>query len=262
MGDPGSGHRPRRRFGQNFLHDTAVLRRMVASIRPKPGQAVVEIGPGKGALTVPLLEAAGRLVAVELDRDLVPLVKARCAGTGDLEVINTDALTVDFHALAAERGPLRVVGNLPYNVSTPILFHLLAASPDIVDLHLLLQREVVQRMAAPPGSKARGRLSVMVQYRCTVERLFDVPPGAFHPVPKVTSTFVRLTPHREPPVAVADEKALAAVVTAAFGGRRKTLRNSLKGIVDAEAMARAGVDPGRRAEELTLDEFARLAQCL
>ncbi|MBK1727148.1 16S rRNA (adenine(1518)-N(6)/adenine(1519)-N(6))-dimethyltransferase RsmA [Halorhodospira neutriphila] len=250
-------HRPRRRFGQNFLRDPAIVQRMVTAIAPRPGQALLEIGPGEGALTAPLLERLGALTAVELDRDLAAALRERL-GPG-LTVIEGDATTLDLAALAPAEGRLRVAGNLPYNVSTPILFHLLAAAERIEDLHLLLQREVVERMAAPPGSRVRGRLSVMVQYRCAVERCFNVPAGAFFPAPKVISSFVRLTPHRPLPVAARDEGVLQGLVAAAFAARRKTLRNSLRRWLSPAAIEAAGVDAGARAETLSVAEFVRLA---
>ncbi len=250
-------HRPRKRFGQNFLRDPSVIQRMVTAIAPRQGQTLLEIGPGEGALTEPLLERLGSLTAVELDRDLAPRLRERFGPA--LTVIEGDALELDPAGLAPAQGRLRVVGNLPYNVSTPILFHLLAAADTIEDLHLLLQREVVDRMVAPPGSRTRGRLSVMVQYRCRVERCFNVPAGAFFPAPKVMSSFVRLVPHRLLPAPAQDEAWLQEVVTAAFAGRRKTLRNSLKGRVAEAAFEAAGVDPGARAETLSVEAFVRLA---
>ncbi|MFW6380120.1 MAG: 16S rRNA (adenine(1518)-N(6)/adenine(1519)-N(6))-dimethyltransferase RsmA [Halorhodospira sp.] len=250
-------HRPRKRFGQNFLRDPAVIERMITAIAPRPGQALLEIGPGEGALTGPLLERLGQLTAVELDRDLAPALRERYGPA--LTVLEADALGLDPAALAPADGRLRVVGNLPYNVSTPILFHLLAAAEHIEDLHLLLQREVVDRMVAAPGSKTRGRLSVMVQYRCRVERCFNVAAGSFYPAPQVLSSFVRLRPHRPLPEPAQDEALLERIVTAAFGGRRKTLRNSLKGVVTPEAFTAAEVDPGQRAEALTVASFVRLA---
>ncbi len=252
-------HRARKRFGQNFLHDPAVIERIVAAIDPRPSQAVVEIGPGQGALTLPLLHRLGRLSVIELDRDLAGPLRERCAGAGELELHGADALRFDFSALAPGPHALRVVGNLPYNISTPLLFHLLAQAELIADMHFMLQREVVERLAAAPGGKDYGRLSVMIQYRCAVEPLFGVGPGAFHPRPRVDSTVVRLIPHAAPPVTVADEALLARLVAQAFSRRRKTLRNALEGLVEAEALAALGIDPRRRPETLTLAEFAALA---
>ncbi len=255
-------HRPRKRFGQNFLHDVSVIERIVRAIAPAPDQTLVEIGPGKGALTTALLPAAGALQAVELDRDLIPLLQANCRNLGALVVHSADALQFDFCALAAPEKKLRVVGNLPYNISTPLLFHLLEQIDCIADMHFMLQKEVVKRMAAGPGNGDYGRLSVMVQYRCRIEPLFTIPPGAFHPPPKVDSAFVRLTPHGTPPVKVDDEHCLYAVVTRAFGQRRKTLRNALKGLLDAEQIVACGIRPDLRPERLGLQEFAALSNQL
>jgi 16S rRNA (adenine1518-N6/adenine1519-N6)-dimethyltransferase len=251
--------RPKKRFGQHFLHDPGILRRIVEAIAPRPGERLVEIGPGEGALTLPLLAAAGALTAIELDRDLIEPLRAKAAGRGALEVIHADALAVDFTALAAG-APLRLVGNLPYNISTPILFHCLQHAAAIRDMHFMLQREVVERMAAAPGNKTYGRLSVMLQLRCTVELLLRVPPGAFRPPPKVDSAVVRLTPR--PAAALPDVAAerLERVVRAAFGQRRKTLANALAGVLDAAAIAAAGIDPRARAEQLPPPAFVALAR--
>lgn len=253
------GHRPRKRFGQHFLHDPGVIERIVAAIRPVPGDRLVEIGPGLGALTQPLLEATGDLDVVELDRDLLEPLRARCAGPGTLRIHHADALAFDFAALRAGGLPLRVAGNLPYNISTPLLFHLLAQSEHLRDLHFMLQKDVVDRMAANPGEEAYGRLSVMLQYRCRIEPLFVVGPGAFQPPPKVWSAVVRLVPRETFPVAVRDERRFADVVRLAFGQRRKTLRNSLRGLLDANQIETAGVDPGARPETLDLAAFAALS---
>lgn len=252
-------HRPRKRFGQNFLHDPHVIAHIVAAIHPQPGEHLVEIGPGKGALTCPLLERTGELDVVELDRDLIPLLQQYCGNRGTLRIHNVDALRFDFTTLAEDGRPLRVVGNLPYNISTPLLFHLLAQARVIKDMHFMLQKEVVDRMAAAPGGGDYGRLGVMVQYHCAVERLFTVRSGAFTPAPKVDSAVVRLVPHERPPVAVQDEAMLAQVVSQAFAQRRKTIRNALKALLTQEEIAAAGVDPGARAEVLPLDAFARLS---
>lgn len=251
-------HRPRKRFGQNFLHDPGTIGKIIAAIRPRAGDALVEIGPGQGAITLPLLEAAGRLTAIELDRDLIQPLQNRARTAGTLDVINTDALRFDFCTLAADSG-LRIVGNLPYNISTPLLFHLLEQSRCIRDMHFMLQKEVVERMAAAPGSGTYGRLSVMLQYRCRVTPLFTIGPGAFNPPPKVDSAFVRLEPFAQPPVTVLDTGVFEDVVRAAFAQRRKTLRNTLRNLLDAEEIRLAGVDPSARAESLDLNAFAALA---
>jgi 16S rRNA (adenine1518-N6/adenine1519-N6)-dimethyltransferase len=252
-------HRPRKRFGQHFLHDPGVIGRIVAAIRPVPGARLVEIGPGLGALTQPLLEAAGDLDVIELDRDLLEPLRARCAGSGMLRIHHADALAFDFAALRGGGPRLRVAGNLPYNISTPLLFHLLAQAGHLLDLHFMLQKDVVDRMAADPGEEAYGRLSVMVQYRCRVEPLFVVGPGAFRPLPKVWSAVVRLVPRETFSLAARDERRFAEVVRLAFGQRRKTLRNSLRGFLDASQIETAGVDPGARPETLDLAAFAALS---
>jgi 16S rRNA (adenine1518-N6/adenine1519-N6)-dimethyltransferase len=254
-----SAHRPRKRFGQHFLRDRAVLERIVAAIRPVAGERLVEIGPGLGALTVPLLEAAGALDVVELDRDLLEPLRARCAGRGLLRIHHADALAFDFAALRGDGPRLRVVGNLPYNISTPLLFHLLAQAGHLRDLHFMLQKDVVDRMAAGPGEDAYGRLSVMLQYRCQVQPLFAVGPEAFRPPPKVWSAVVRLVPRETFAVVVRDEGRFAEIVRRAFSQRRKTLRNSLRDVLDAAHIEAAGIDPGARPETLGLDAFAALS---
>lgn len=255
-----SGHRPRRRFGQHFLHDPAVIGRIVAAVAPAAGDALIEIGPGQGVLTRPLLAAGVELDAIEIDRDLAAgLETVAGAAGGRLRVHNTDALKTDLCALAPGR-TVRVVGNLPYNISTPLLFHLMAQRSCIRDMHFMLQREVVDRMVATPGSGTYGRLSVMIQYYCDVERLFSIGAGAFRPAPRVESAFVRLGPHPRPPVDAGDETALAQVVRRAFSARRKTLRNALKGMLDAVDFEATGIDPGLRPEQIDLAGFARLAR--
>lgn len=254
--------RPKKSFGQHFLHDRRYIDRIVTAMMPNADDVVVEIGPGEGALTLPLLKAAGKLTAIELDTDLIPGLQARAATQGELEVVQTDVLKVDFTALAQRLGVdrLRIAGNLPYYISTPILFHCVEHFAAIRDMHFMLQKEVVDRMAAAPGSKIYGRLSVMLQLACRVEPLFTVPAEAFRPPPKVESAVVRLTPlepeqrHDAPPLAV------SAVVKAAFGQRRKTLGNALKQLLDAEMIRAAGIDPVARAETLAPDDFVRLAK--
>ncbi len=249
----------RKRFGQHFLHDRAVVARIVEAIAPVAGDRLVEIGPGHGALTVPLLGRTGRLEAIEIDRDVIPDLRRRCADLGDLVVHEADVLQVDFRALRGAGAALRVCGNLPYNISTPLLFHLLAAGDAVRDMHFMLQKEVVDRMAAAPGGKTYGRLTVMLAARCSVEKLFKVGAGAFQPPPRVESAVVRLVPFDVPPFDLPDPARFARVVAAAFSMRRKTLRNGLRGVVDEAGFAAAGVDPGRRAETLSPDEFAALA---
>lgn len=252
--------RPKKHFGQHFLHERGVIERIVAAIAPRPGDRIVEIGPGEGALTLPLLRAAGRLTTIELDAELIEPLRARAAGAGELEVIHADVLKVDLTALAYG-GKLRLAGNLPYYVSSPILFHCLAHAAAITDMHFMLQKEVVDRMAAAPGSKVYGRLSVMLQLACRVESLLRVAPGAFRPPPKVDSSVARLTPL---PPAQQPDPALAptidAVVRAAFNQRRKTLANALRGLLDAGAIRAAGIDPRARAENVSPEGFAALAR--
>jgi 16S rRNA (adenine1518-N6/adenine1519-N6)-dimethyltransferase len=249
-------HQPRKRFGQHFLTDTSVLDAIVQAIEPKPGQALIEIGPGLGALTLPLLQRCERLTVVELDRDLAARLRRNAA----LDVIEADVLTVDFVAMAAQRGArLRIVGNLPYNISTPILFHLLGAAAQIDDQHFMLQKEVVQRMAAGPGSKAYGRLSVMLQWRYHVEDLFDVPPEAFEPPPRVDSAVVRMTPWPEPAALAFDT--LETLVATAFSQRRKLLRHTLGRWLDERGF-NGSFDVQRRAEEVPVAEYVALAQAL
>lgn len=251
-------HRPRKRFGQNFLHDPSVIGRIVAAIQPACGDRLVEIGPGLGAITLPLLKAAGALTVIELDRDLIEPLQARCAAVGELTVHNADALRFDFCALA-DGEHLRVIGNLPYNISTPLLFHLLEQQPCIRDMHFMLQKEVVERMAAVPGSGQYGRLSVMLQYRCRVTPLFTIAAGAFNPPPRVESAFVRLEPHAQSPVEVQDEAVFSRLVNQAFSQRRKTLRNALRELLDVREIEAAGIDPAARAETLGVKAFAALA---
>lgn len=257
-------HRARRRFGQNFLHDPAVIEQMVAAIAPRSAQRFVEIGSGSGALTRPLLARGAMVTAIEVDRDLVARLRQwDAARSGALRIIEGDALEQPVEPLIeAAGGALRVIGNLPYNLSTPLLFHLTAPSSGMTDLHLLLQREVVERMAAGPGSRLYGRLSVMIQARCDVEPLFEVPPGCFSPPPRVTSRFVRLRPHAKPPLGDTDPAALGRVVAAAFAQRRKTLRNALRGLINETDMAAVGIDPGSRAERIDLAGYGRLARLL
>lgn len=258
---PGFAHAPRKRFGQHFLHDQGILRRIVECVSPQPGEHLIEIGPGQGVLTLPLLRAAGKLTAIELDRDLIEPLRARASAIGELTIISADVLRVDFSALA-QGAPLRLVGNLPYNISTPILFHCLDHAAVIADMHFMLQKEVVERMAAAPGSKVYGRLSVMLQLRCSVEPLLHVPPSAFRPPPKVDSAVVRLVPL--PPTALPDVDSvlLERIVRAAFGQRRKTLSNALSGIANVTDMQAAGIDSGARAEQLAPADYVALARQL
>ncbi len=249
-------HTARKRFGQHFLVDAGVIDAIVRAIGPKPGQPLIEIGPGLGAMTQPLLERCGALTVIELDRDLA----ARWRQRQSVTVVESDVLKVDFGALAdTAAAPLRVVGNLPYNISTPILFHLLAVAPRVLDQHFMLQKEVVDRMAAAPGNKDFGRLSVMLQWRYRIEALFDVPPEAFDPPPRVDSAIVRMLPLAVPPVL--DEAKLSTLVTVAFSQRRKLLRHTLGRWLDEQGFA-GSFDTQRRAEEVPVAEYVALAQAV
>ena len=235
---------------------------MVQAINPQPGDVIIEIGPGKGALTYPLLAVHGELTAIELDRDLTPLLEDKCRDIGTLTLLQGDALKFDFSTLVSDERKLRIAGNLPYNISVPMLFHLTGYADIIRDMYVLLQKEVALRIAAQPGNGHYGRLSVMMQAVFDAVLLFDVGPGAFRPPPKVQSTFTRLTSHVAPIINIPSTQVLAMVVTAAFSQRRKTLRNCLKPLLDGAQISSAGIDPSRRAETLSLREFASLARML
>jgi 16S rRNA (adenine1518-N6/adenine1519-N6)-dimethyltransferase len=251
-------HIARKRFGQNFLADEHYVDRIVAAVDPRPGQNIVEIGPGLAALTAKLVARAGHVTAVEIDRDLVAALRERF-DAAHLTLVEGDALDFDFATLGTD---LRVVGNLPYNISSPLLFHLVAQVPSIRDLTVMLQKEVVDRMTAVPGTPQYGRLTVMLGCVFAVERLFVVPPGAFRPAPKVHSAVARLTPLHERAPRIADPTLYARLVAAAFSQRRKTLRNALASLCDAEALRSAGIDPGVRGETLSVADFVRLANAL
>jgi 16S rRNA (adenine1518-N6/adenine1519-N6)-dimethyltransferase len=260
------GHRARRRFSQNFLHDAHYIERIVAAINPRPGERLIEIGPGLGALTAPLIERAGAITAVEIDRDLAARLRGRFTPQ-QLALVEGDALALDWAALAADGAPppqgprlLRVVGNLPYHISTPLLFALLPVAAQVYDQHFMLQKEVVDRIVAAPGGKDYGRLSVTLQFRYRVSRLFIVPAGAFSPAPQVSSAIVRLVPRPVVELPAVDQAAFARVVTAAFGQRRKTLRNALAEVVGEAVIRDSGVDPGARAETLSVEAFVALAR--
>ncbi|HTN50642.1 MAG TPA: 16S rRNA (adenine(1518)-N(6)/adenine(1519)-N(6))-dimethyltransferase RsmA [Burkholderiaceae bacterium] len=251
-------HRARRRFGQNFLHDPRVVARIVDAIDPHPGETIVEIGPGQAALTRRLIEHAGHVTALEIDRDLAAWLRHEFP-VEQLTLIVGDALDFGWSTL---RGPLRIVGNLPYNISSPLLFALLPIADRVVDQHFMLQKEVVERMVAGPGNRTYGRLSAMLQSRYRMSRLFDVPRGAFRPAPEVTSSIVRMQPLRVDERPDVDPDGYAKVVAAAFNQRRKTLRNALAGLLTADQIAAAGVDPQARAETLSVRDFAHLTAAL
>ncbi len=252
----------KKHLGQHFLHERGIISKIVQAVDPQPGDRLVEIGPGQGAITFPLLDRHGELTVIEFDRDLIfPLTEAARAH-GTLEVIHRDVLAVDFTALTGGEGQIRLVGNLPYNLSSPILFHALEHAAAIRDMHFMLQKEVVDRMAAGPGSKVYGRLGVMLQAYCHVTALFDVPPGAFRPPPKVDSAVVRLVPRAPGTIGIVDADKFAAVVRDAFGQRRKTLRNALSKLCDGAAIEAAGIRPDARAEQIEVTDFVRLANHL
>lgn len=255
------GHQARKRFGQNFLDDGAVIERIVRAIGPRADDAVLEIGPGLGALTEELLTVVPSLQVLELDRDLIPILRTKFFNYPELQIHQGDALQFDFRSIYQGQ-PLRVVGNLPYNISTPLIFRLLEQADVIADMHFMLQKEVVDRLAAEPGNKHWGRLSIMTQYRCQVQPLFKVGPGAFKPQPKVDSAIVRLIPHRVLPHPAKDEKLLSTVVRTAFNARRKTLRKGLETLLNDEQWKHIDIDNRLRPEQLSLADFVYLADSL
>ncbi len=251
-------HRARKRFGQNFLHDHGIINRIVRAIAPKESDHLLEIGPGQGAITEEILRSGCQLDVIELDRDLLPILAGKFAAQPNFQLHQGDALRFDFSEIARDQA-LRVVGNLPYNISTPLIFHLLDQQSLISDMHFMLQKEVVDRLAAQPGTKAWGRLGIMAQYYCKVESLFDVPPEAFNPRPKVQSAIVRLVPHQILPHPANNVDLLQRVLREAFNQRRKTLRNNLKNLISAEQLDAIGINPGERPEKLSLAEFVTIA---
>lgn len=250
-------HRAKKRFGQNFLIDAGIIFQIVEAINPQSGDPLIEIGPGLAAMTKPVLARAKAMTVIELDRDLIENLE-KMEG---LRVINEDVLNVDLPALYPDQ-KLRIIGNLPYNISTPIIFHLLEDHHDILDMHFMLQKEVIDRLAAEPNSRQYGRLSVMVQRYCDVVPLFEIPPTAFDPAPKVMSQFVRLVPHTEPKYAIADDNRFFEVVKMAFSMKRKMIRNNLKPLMSEAEIEAAGIDPTARAENLTIDDFVTLSNAL
>ena len=252
-------HRARKRFGQNFLSSPGVIANIVSAINPQPDDCMVEIGPGLGAMTVPLMAALKHLHVVEIDRDLIARLKENYS-RDKLTIHEGDALEYDFGSLA--EGNIRIVGNLPYNISTPILFHLSTFAAKVKDMHFMLQKEVVDRMVAEPGGSEFGRLSVMLQYRYDMDRLFIVPPGAFVPAPKVDSAIVRMIPRPAAALTAKDEALFGDVVTAAFSQRRKMLRNTLKGIISEAQLEALGIAPTARAETLPVSDYIRIANSL
>ena len=256
------GHQAKKRFGQNFLHNDAIISKIVDAINPEPGENLVEIGPGLGALTEPVVERAGNLSVVELDRDLAHRLRHHPFLAPHLTIHEIDALKFDFASLSSDEKPLRIFGNLPYNISTPLIFHLLTFKDAVKDMHFMLQKEVVERMAAGENTKAFGRLSIMTQYQCQVIPVMEIGPEAFKPAPKVDSAIVRLIPHKEIKNPVKDLNMLNQVCLTAFNQRRKTIRNSFKKLIAAEHLASIGVDASLRPENLSVDQFIAIANFL
>ena len=257
------GHLARKRFGQNFLNDQFVIESIVSAIHPQKGQAMVEIGPGLGALTEPVGERLDKMTVIELDRDLAARLQTHPFLAPKLTIYQQDAMTMDFGELSRTLGqPLRVFGNLPYNISTPLMFHLFSYTDAIADMHFMLQKEVVNRLVAGPNSKAYGRLSVMAQYYCQIIPVLEVPPTAFTPPPKVDSAVVRLVPYTTLPHPVKEIRLLSRITTEAFNQRRKTIRNSLGNVFSLEALESLGIDPALRAENITVAQYCQLANYL
>lgn len=252
----------RKRFGQNFLQDQSVIDGIIAAIDPQIDQHIVEIGPGRGALTIPLLQATDSLDVIELDRDLIPLLQARLSSYRQLAIHEADALQFDYHSLVKQHKKLRVIGNLPYNITTPLLFHLLTQSDCIEDMCFMLQREVVERICAHPGTKTYGRLSIMIQFQCQVEQLFIVPPEAFDPVPKVESAIVYLRPRMDNLDDRKYLKVLSDIVSTAFSQRRKTIANTLKNLLSKEQLIAVNIEPGQRPETVSLEQYIELARAM
>lgn len=252
-------HQARKRFGQHFLHDQNIVECILRAIDPQPGENLLEIGPGRGALTFPLLSRCQSLVAVELDRDLVPILKAGAAHQGELEIINADILEFELSSLPGNQR-YRLLGNLPYNISTPLMFHLLESAQQIQDMHFMVQKEVALRCVANPGDANYGRLSVMLQYHCDCQYLFDVAPTCFKPPPRVNSAVIRLLPFTTPKYDVGNYSIFTKIVQSAFSQRRKTISNSLKTTIDRETISACNIDPGLRAENLAIEDFAKLSK--
>jgi len=252
-------HRPRKRFGQNFLHDGSIVQQIIAAINPVESDHIVEIGPGFGVLTKELLPRVARVDAIELDRDIIPILAKNCTDLGNLHIHSADALNFDYCSLGSSDRPMRIIGNLPYNISTPLLFKLLEHMMCIRDMYFMLQKEVVERLTANTNSSNYGRLSVMTQCRCDMQNLIMVPPSAFNPPPKVDSAVISMRPYAIPPVHIEDMKVFSRVVTLAFAMRRKTLRNNFKGLIDDKQWSNLSLDPTRRAETLSIEEFSKIS---
>lgn len=252
----------RKRFGQNFLHDGSVIDGIISAVHPLPDQHIVEIGPGRGALTAPLIESGALLDVIELDRDLIPILAAQFEQKPQFHIHQADALKFDYRQLIRDQEKLRVIGNLPYNITTPLLFHLLDQSEVIEDMCFMLQREVVERICAGPGSKRYGRLSIMIQYQCNAELLFLVPPEAFDPIPKVESAIIYMQPKQRPETEQVPVATLNKLVTQAFSQRRKTLANTLKNIITITQLEGLDIDPTQRPEMVSVAQYIQLAQAL
>jgi 16S rRNA (adenine1518-N6/adenine1519-N6)-dimethyltransferase len=263
---PINQHQPRKRFGQHFLHDAFIIEQMLTAISPQPYDHLVEIGPGLGALTIPLLRIASQinaqLEAIELDRDVIPKLQQQCYEFGAITIYQADALRFDFTALASSNKPLRIFGNLPYNISTPLLFHLLQQRTLIQDMHFMLQKEVVERIVAQPGTAHYGRLSIMIQYFCSAMALFEIPPTAFTPPPRVYSAVVRLIPYANLPIPANDFNLFSKVVTTAFTQRRKTLRNALKSLANSRQLQTVDELANLRPEQLSIADYVRVSNLL
>lgn len=255
-------HKAKKRFGQNFLCDENIISQIIHFIAPKKGDHLVEIGPGLGAITIPLLSLVEHMDAIELDTTIIPLLQKKSSGIGSLTIYQQDALSFDFRQLTLGEKSLRIVGNLPYNISTPLLFRLFSQKNLIKDMYFMLQKEVAGRLAARPGSKQFGRLTIMAQYHCHIEKLIDVPPTSFKPMPKVDSTFIRLIPKPEPTLLAKDLNQLDEVVRQAFTKRRKQLQNALKNKVTKDQLLSLGIDPQLRPEELTIENFVKISNML
>ncbi len=255
-------HHPRKRFGQNFLRDEIIIDRIITAISPNKNDHIIEIGPGLGVLTEKLLPQVHKLDVIEIDRDLIPKLKNKFKDFKNLTIHSADALTFDFKKLVNEDQKLRIVGNLPYNISSPLLFHLISQLNAIKDMCFLLQKEVVERLCASSGIKSYGRLSVMVQYFCQATNLFIVPPEAFKPKPKVNSAMVHLIPHKKIPFIAKNIKVLENVVRLAFTQRRKTLQNALKKIILTESLSKIDIDPKKRPEQITIEQYVKISNFL
>lgn len=255
-------HKAKKRFGQNFLQDEYIIERIVKAINPKPDNKIVEIGPGLGALTTQLLPLCQTMDAIELDRDIIPKLRVSCATLGELTIHEIDVLKFDFNQLSNNDTKLKVVGNLPYNISTPIMFHLLKHANIIGEMIFMVQKEVAERITAQPGCKDYGRLSIMLQYHCETQYLFIVPPESFTPAPKVDSAIIRLIPYSQLPYLADDENLLSQIVTQAFSQRRKTLRNTLKKTVNDDLWEKSGIDPSLRPEMISVQQYVELSNLL